>query len=139
MTVFRRTKKTDYSNLDSIMYVLTVEDMQTVAYEKFGRKLSNSELEALEKPLSNGMGAVWSETVWCALDELEIEDEREECEGCGTKEELYNGYCEDCTELAELDHDPDYYCAHCGSLESPSQMLNGLCVDCSKIKDSNNV
>lgn len=119
MTVFRRTKKTDYSNLDSIMYVLTVEDMQTVAYEKFGRKLTNAELGALEKPLSNAMGSIWSETVWCALDELDIESNDDEMEG--------------------IEHDPRYYCSSCGSLESPSQMLNGLCVDCSKIKDSNNV
>jgi hypothetical protein len=56
-----------------IVYQLSVEDIQTVAEENFGRKLTNDEIEKIIDPISDKIS--WYDTIYDAIRaNLEIEE-----------------------------------------------------------------
>jgi len=65
------------SKKDKIIYQLTVEDIQTVATEMFGRELSPEEIKKIEDPI--GEGIPWYEIIEsCIREYLDLEETKEE-------------------------------------------------------------
>ncbi len=58
---------------DNIIYQLSVEDIQNVAEENFGRKLTNKEIKKITNPIADRIP--WYDAIYDAIkDELEIEE-----------------------------------------------------------------
>jgi hypothetical protein len=58
---------------DDIIYHLNVEDIQNVAEENFGRKLTNKEIKKIIDPIADRIP--WYDAIYGAIkDELEIEE-----------------------------------------------------------------
>ena len=57
---------------DLIVYYLTEEDVQNVAWRQLGRLLDNDELKQVTKGVDSGMGDCWMEVVEAAIDCIEI-------------------------------------------------------------------
>lgn len=58
---------------DNIIYQLSVEDIQNVAEENFGRKLTNKEIKKITNPIADRIP--WYDSIYDAInDELQIEE-----------------------------------------------------------------
>jgi len=56
---------------DLIIYYLSEEDVQNVAWRQLGRLLNNEELKEVTKGVDAGMGDCWMEVVEAAIDCIE--------------------------------------------------------------------
>lgn len=56
---------------DLIVYYLTEEDVQNVAWRQLGRLLDHKELQQVTKGVDSGIGDCWMEVVESAIDCIE--------------------------------------------------------------------
>ncbi len=61
-------------NYNEIIYQLTIEDIQNVAEENFGRELTNAEIEKILDPIADRIP--WYDAIYEAIkDKLEIKEQ----------------------------------------------------------------
>jgi hypothetical protein len=62
-----------YMRKDQIIYQLSVEDIQNVAQENFGRKLTSKEIKKITDPIADGIQ--WYDIIYYAIkDNLDIDE-----------------------------------------------------------------
>lgn len=62
---------------DDIIYQLSIEDIQKVSKENFGRKLTKKEIKKIIDPIAEGIQ--WYDIIYCAIkDNLDIEELKED-------------------------------------------------------------